>query len=247
MTGRGPVLTALAIIPDRELAGQLATALERTRSFQILSEFKSYPSQQTLEIRVRQTKPDVILLDLATRPRSGLRADSLRVLAQSPDARGGVARAQRFGRDSALAAERRERVSVRALRRANAERRGRPAAPSAAARDRRNKPSPVPSSRSPAPSPARAHRRWPPKRPSRCAAPLPRRVLLADFDLMGGMIGFYLKLTNTKSLLDAAAGGRAAAGRRVGFVRWRWPMAWTFCRRPKPPTPGPSTRRGCTR
>ena len=66
MTGRGPVLTALAIIPDRELAAQLSSALERTRSFQILSEFKSYPSLQTLEIRVRQTKPDVILLDLAS-------------------------------------------------------------------------------------------------------------------------------------------------------------------------------------
>src|SRR5208282_4083325 len=33
---------------------------------QIISEFNSYPSQQTLEIRVRQTKPDVILLDLAS-------------------------------------------------------------------------------------------------------------------------------------------------------------------------------------
>jgi pilus assembly protein CpaE len=30
-----------------------------------------------------------------------------------------------------------------------------------------------------------------------------QRVLLADFDLMGGMIAFYLKLANTKSLLDA--------------------------------------------
>jgi pilus assembly protein CpaE len=29
-----------------------------------------------------------------------------------------------------------------------------------------------------------------------------QRVLLADFDLMGGIIGFYLKLTNTKSLVD---------------------------------------------
>ena len=37
-----------------------------------------------------------------------------------------------------------------------------------------------------------------------------KRVLLADFDLMGGMIGFYLKLTNTKSLLDAASGSRPA-------------------------------------
>jgi DNA-binding NarL/FixJ family response regulator len=66
MTGRGPVLSAIAIIPDRELAAQLASALERTRSFQVLSEFKSYPSLQTLEIRMRQTKPDVILLDLAS-------------------------------------------------------------------------------------------------------------------------------------------------------------------------------------
>jgi pilus assembly protein CpaE len=30
-----------------------------------------------------------------------------------------------------------------------------------------------------------------------------KRVLLADFDLMGGMIGFYLKLSHSKSLLDA--------------------------------------------
>ena len=66
MMGRGPVLTALSIIADRELASQLTAALERTRSFQILSEFKSYPSRQTLEIRLRQTKPDVILLDLAS-------------------------------------------------------------------------------------------------------------------------------------------------------------------------------------
>ena len=36
MMGRGPVLTALSIIADRELATQLSSALERTRSFQIL-------------------------------------------------------------------------------------------------------------------------------------------------------------------------------------------------------------------
>jgi pilus assembly protein CpaE len=30
--------------------------------------------------------------------------------------------------------------------------------------------------------------------------------LLADFDLMGGMIGFYLKLSHSKSLLDALEG-----------------------------------------
>src|SRR5690349_554117 len=66
MAGRGPVLTALAIIPDRELASQFTSAIEQTRAFQILSEFKTYPSHQTLEIRVRQTKPEVVLLDLSS-------------------------------------------------------------------------------------------------------------------------------------------------------------------------------------
>ena len=66
MTARGPVLTALSVVPDRELASQFSLAIERTRAFQILSDFKSYPSQQTLEIRLRQTKPDVILLDLVS-------------------------------------------------------------------------------------------------------------------------------------------------------------------------------------
>jgi DNA-binding NarL/FixJ family response regulator len=66
MTARGPVLTALAIVPNRELAGQFSQAIEHTRAFQIVAELKQYPSQQTLEMRLRQTKPDVILLDLAT-------------------------------------------------------------------------------------------------------------------------------------------------------------------------------------
>src|SRR5689334_9750920 len=66
MSGRGPVLTALLIAPDRELANQFSAAAEQTRGFQVLSEMKAYPSLQTLEIRVRQTKPDVILLDLSS-------------------------------------------------------------------------------------------------------------------------------------------------------------------------------------
>src|SRR6202035_2474517 len=66
MTARGPVLTALSIIPDRELAAQFSSAINTTGVFQILSQFNSYPSHQTLEIRLRQTKPDVILLDLTT-------------------------------------------------------------------------------------------------------------------------------------------------------------------------------------
>jgi len=66
MKGRAPVLTALSIVPDRELASQFATATEHSHTFQILSEMKAYPSQQTLEIRLRQVKPDIVLLDLVT-------------------------------------------------------------------------------------------------------------------------------------------------------------------------------------
>jgi pilus assembly protein CpaE len=59
-------LTALLIAPDRELARQFAAALPASAGFQILTELKAYPPQQTLEIRVRQLQPEVVLLDLAT-------------------------------------------------------------------------------------------------------------------------------------------------------------------------------------
>src|ERR1700693_4777285 len=59
-------ITALLIAPNRELAQQFVATLPQTRAFQILADLKSYPPAQTLEVRVRQLKPHVILLDLAT-------------------------------------------------------------------------------------------------------------------------------------------------------------------------------------
>jgi len=59
-------MTALLIAPDRDLAQQFLATLPQTKAFQVLADLKSYPPQQTLEIRVRQLKPDVILLDLVT-------------------------------------------------------------------------------------------------------------------------------------------------------------------------------------
>ncbi len=69
MTARGhneAELTALLISPNRELAQQFLATIPQTRAFQILADLKSYPPQQTLEIRARQLKPNLILLDLAT-------------------------------------------------------------------------------------------------------------------------------------------------------------------------------------
>src|SRR5260370_40542796 len=66
MNGKGPDLTAILIAPDRELARQFSLTLDHTRTFQVLAELKAYPSRQALEVRLRQTKPDVVLLDLAS-------------------------------------------------------------------------------------------------------------------------------------------------------------------------------------
>lgn len=59
-------ITALLIAPNRQLAQQLLTTLPQTGSFQVLADLKSYPPHQTLDIRCRQLKPNVILLDLST-------------------------------------------------------------------------------------------------------------------------------------------------------------------------------------
>jgi len=201
MMGRGPVLTALSIVPDRDLASQLAAALERTRSFQILSEFNSYPSQQALEIRVRQTKPDVILLDLASdldqaceliRCLSSLNFPTHVVGLHVRNDSDAILRSLRSGASEFLYAPfdvQTQNDAVARLRRllqpgpAEATNPGSIIAFSSA--------KPGSGASTLAAQTAFALRRA-----------TSQRVLLADFDLMGGMIGFYLKLTNTKSLLD---------------------------------------------
>ncbi len=201
MSGRGPVLSALAIIPDRELAAQLVSALERTRSFQVLSEFKSYPSLQTLEIRVRQTKPDVILLDLASdldqaceliRLVSSLNLRAHVVGLHVRNDSDAILRCLRSGASEFLYAPfdiQTQNDAVARLHRllqpgpVEQEEPGTIVAFSSA--------KPGSGASTLAAQAAFALRRT-----------TSQRVLLADFDLMGGMIGFYLKLTNTKSLLD---------------------------------------------
>ena len=202
MTGRGPVLTALAIIPDRELAAQLASALERTRSFQILSEFKSYPSLQTLEIRVRQTKPDVILLDLASdldqaceliRCVSSLNLRAHVVGLHVRNDSDAILRSLRSGASEFLYAPfdvQTQNDAVARLHRLLQPGPVEQAEPGSIVAFSSAKPGSGASTL--AAQAAFALRRT-----------TSQRVLLADFDLMGGMIGFYLKLTNTKSLLDA--------------------------------------------
>ena len=59
-------LTTLLISPNRELSAQLSATLEESHAFQIVSDLKEYPGANGLEIRLRQLKPDVVLIDSAT-------------------------------------------------------------------------------------------------------------------------------------------------------------------------------------
>src|SRR5438552_2419256 len=59
-------LTSLVISPNRDLAQMFAATLPTTRAFHVLAEMKSYPPVQTLDIRLRQLRPDLVFLDLAS-------------------------------------------------------------------------------------------------------------------------------------------------------------------------------------
>ena len=202
MTARGPVLTALSVIPDRTLASQFSLAIERTRAFQILSDFKSYPSQQTLEIRLRQTKPDVILLDLVSdldvaceliRSVNALNLQTHVVGLHVRNDSDAILRSLRMGASEFLYAPFDPDTQTEAVTRLRRLLQPEPAndvQPGTIIAFSSAKPGSGASTL--AAQTAFALRRTTSK-----------RVLLADFDLMGGMIGFYLKLSHSKSLLDA--------------------------------------------
>ncbi len=58
-------LIALLVAADRALARSFVDALASTQAFQIAAELKSYPNRRTLEMRLEQVRPDVVLVDLA--------------------------------------------------------------------------------------------------------------------------------------------------------------------------------------
>jgi pilus assembly protein CpaE len=58
-------LIALLVAADRALARAFLDALATTQAFQIAAEIKSYPNRRTLEMRLEQVRPDVVLVDLA--------------------------------------------------------------------------------------------------------------------------------------------------------------------------------------
>jgi pilus assembly protein CpaE len=66
MSANESPIVSLLISPNRELAESFLQAAAPARCFQVVSDLKSYLPEQVLEMRIRQWRPDVVLLDLST-------------------------------------------------------------------------------------------------------------------------------------------------------------------------------------
>lgn len=195
-------ITALLIAPDQGLANEFLATVPETRAFQILSDVKSYPTKQTLEIRLRQLKPEMVLLDLATD--LGAACDLIQFLVnltppvevvglhRSNDS-DAILKSLRAGASEFLYAPFDAATQQAALQRLR--------------RIRKQEPAGEPELGSvivfSSTKPGSGASTLATQTAFSLARTTGKRVLLADFDLMGGTIGFYLKLSHRYSLADA--------------------------------------------
>ncbi len=197
--------TALLICPNRALAAQFLETAARD-GFQVLSQLENYPSRQTLDIRLRQIRPDLVVLDVGSNLSTA--ADLIRYAvatshhthvvaihsASEPEL---VLRALRSGATEFLTAPFEIQVQQEALARLRRLRQPQT--------DNRPEPGHVLAFASAKPGSGA----------STLAAQLAfslqaltkERVLLADFDVMGGTIGFCLKIAPEYSLSDLLTTG----------------------------------------
>jgi pilus assembly protein CpaE len=195
-------IAALLIAPDRGLAQQFLATLPQTRAFQILADLKSYPPQQTLEIRIKQLKPNVVLLDLASDLNAAVEVVKF-IATMTPAVHvvglntqndsTAILQSLRAGASEFLYAPfelATQREAIARLRRLV-----QPEAPS------QTEAGHVVAMASSKPGSGAS------TVATQVAFSLQRltgkRILLADFDLTGGTIGFYLKLSHNYSLVDA--------------------------------------------
>jgi len=195
-------ITALLIAPDRELAKAFVATLPQTRAFQILADLKSYPPAPALDVRIRQLKPNVILLDLATDLAAateliqfvaGLNPPVQVVGLHTRNDSDAILQSLRAGATEFLSAPfelSSQRDAIARLRRL--------CGPEVPVNDGAghvvafSSAKPGSGASTLATQTAFALRRL-----------TGQRILLADFDLTGGTIGFYLKLSHNYSVVDA--------------------------------------------
>lgn len=201
-SGREAALTTLLICPDRNLSAQLTKALNEARAFELLSELRSYPQQATLEIRLRQIQPEVVMVDLGSD--LDLALETIRILAT------GQPPVQVIGLHGANDGS----VLLRSLRAGACDFLSAPFAPEA----QRESALRIQRLLQPDGSAEQESGRlvvFTSTKPGSGASTLAtqsafalrrvtgQRVLLADFDVVAGSIAFTLKVNATYSLLDA--------------------------------------------
>jgi len=199
---RERALTAVLVAVDRNLAQQFREAAADPKVFEVLTEFKEYPSASALEMRLRQIQPDVLLMDLASD------FDSATALIQA------AASVQPPIQVVGLHYRPDPEVVIRCFRSGASEFLSVPfeahAQREAAARIRRLK-APEPGK----PQEAGSLIAFAPAKPGSGASTAciqgafalkrltGRRVLVVDLDILGGSVAFHLKLRPTYSVLDA--------------------------------------------
>ena len=194
-------LAALLVAPNREMAEQFLRTVPQTRAFQVLADLRSYPHEQALDIRLRQLKPDLVLLDVATNP--DVAHDLIRFIGVShPDVRvvglhvandsEAILRALRSGASEFLHSPFDTETQRQAIARLERLRRPETSGSERGAVVVFTSAKPGSGASTLATHTAYAVRKA-----------TGRRVLLADFDLMGGAMAFYLKISPGGSLLDA--------------------------------------------
>jgi pilus assembly protein CpaE len=199
---RNGELIALLVCPDRELAHLFAGTQAESQAFKIVADLKSYPEPQALDVRIRQTQPDVLLIDVATdlakaeeiiAAMQAFRQDLYAVGLHRTNEPEAIVRSLRAGATEFLHAPfdlTQQREAVARLNRLRA--------PQGRTEPEFGRVIAFSSTKPGSGASTLA---------TQTAFALKRRtgkkVLLIDFDLMGGTIGFYLKLNHPHSLLDA--------------------------------------------
>jgi len=198
----GVELTAILICQDRELASVFTRSVEQSRAFQVMADLKGYPPRQTLEIRLRQVQPDVVLLDLASNIDAA--CELIQMIAQVAPATSVIGihnqndsdallRSLRLGASDFLYAPFEQNAQLEA-----ADRLRRVKEPEQSSERELGKVIAFASSK-----PGSGASTLSAQTAFTLKKMTGRRVLLLDLDLMGGTIGFYLKLNHAYSMLDA--------------------------------------------
>lgn len=207
MSSRGAQITALLISPNRRIAQQFATSTAKSLVFDIVGEMEAYPSAPALETRIRQLRPEVLLIDVATdldaasdliRFATSLKPPTHVVGLHTHNDSQAILRSLRFGASEFLYAPFEVSIQEAALTRiqkllhqlgGNEKERGKVAVFTSV--------KPGSGASTLAVQTAYAVRRA-----------TKRRVLVTDFDLVGGSAGFYLGVQHDQSVLDLLQRGR---------------------------------------